>query len=129
MAVADSFHPDFYVAMATVLPLLLLTTGLMGNWLRHGIRWHLFPLSFRQQHPKLFWRHIRPILFAVFNSLAEVLCLIVLFNRSTNTSVNVVIWIGFSVSWMFVLSLFVIFVANQPSPHVPSWPNRSVSNH
>jgi hypothetical protein len=34
VTVADSFHPDFYVAMATVLPLLLLTTGLMGSWLR-----------------------------------------------------------------------------------------------
>ena len=111
MTVADSFHPDFYVAMATVLPLLLLTTGLMGRWLR--ARHRLRPPAVLRPIRFLFYRHLDAFVFAAVNSVAEVLCLIVLFNRSANTSVDVVIWIGFSVSWMFVLAWFLVFVAHQ----------------
>jgi hypothetical protein len=120
---ADQFHPEFYVAVATVLPLLLLVTNLvrvyLSRWPRvtgkAGLRFLVIEVG-GTATSNVRWPRVVAIVMACINVLAEMTCLIVLFLRSSGTFTSVIIWagLGFSMAWTLLLLSFYINVEATP---------------
>lgn len=125
----DEFHPEFYVTVATVLPLLLLVANLLRVYLSQrrevtlvGIRLSLFAgLSFpgapglsSSVTMKNLWPHMLAISMASLNVISEVTCLIVLFLRRGGTVTSVIIWVGLGCSMAWTLLLLSTYIVNTP---------------
>ncbi len=120
----DQFHPEFYVAVATVLPLLLLVTNLVRVYVS---RWPanitaevkasvagILAVSAKTTLDKWFPRAVA-IVLACLNVAAEVTCLIVLFRREGGTVTSVIIWVGVGSALAWVLLLLITYIlADEP---------------
>ena len=105
---ATEFHPEFYATVATVLPVFLLVTNLVAFYVQRAE-------APRPQIPP--WFHRYSTMFAVLaNVAAEAACLAVLFVRSANTVVNVIIWIGVSESMLWVGGVLLLYVVVMSKP-------------
>jgi hypothetical protein len=121
---ADQFHPEFYVTVATVLPLLLLVTNLVRVYVS---RWPanvtaevgvslmgILSVSAKTTLDKWFPRAVA-IVLACLNVAAEVACLIVLFRREGGKVASVIIWVGVGCSLAWVLLLLITYIlADKP---------------
>jgi hypothetical protein len=103
---ADSFHPEFYATMATVLPLLLVVTNLQGWFVQQprthetdsGLAGWLTRSASRTSAMRL-WSAVVAVLL---NVVAEIAAVIALFNRADDKTLNVLIWVGFTFSMFAV---------------------------
>jgi hypothetical protein len=135
MVANADFQPDFYAALAAVLPVLLLVTNLAvfyvqqrGQDLEGAAAMLNAPLLVGALTGRFSWRtyaafalrafvYIFPLrLFftvtaVVLNVVAEIACLIVLFVRSASTAVNVIIWFGFGISMVWVVTSLLLYLA------------------
>jgi|ERR1700722_453187 hypothetical protein len=118
---SEDFHPEFYVTVATVLPLLLLVTNLItvyvsrwrpGTIVRQALLvWRADYLPANSSPSKSWWPRVVAISMACLNIVAEMTCLIVLFLRRGGTATSIIIWVGlgFSMAWtLLLLSTYII---------------------
>jgi hypothetical protein len=126
VAELDQFQPDFYVTVATVLPLLLLVANLVRVYLA---RWRpgavirmatLFwmadyqPPGTRTPIDRKVWPRAVAIAMACLNVIAELTCLIVLFVRGSDTLSSVIIWAGVGCSLAWILLLLIAYIGAEP---------------
>jgi hypothetical protein len=120
---ADQFHPEFYVAVATVLPLLLVVTNLVRVYLsrwpqltgKAGVRFWVVEFG-GTTTSNVRWPRVVAIVMACINVLAEMTCLIVLFLRSSGTFTSVIIWLGLGFSMAWTLLLLSIYINVEATP-------------
>jgi hypothetical protein len=113
----DEFYPEFYVTVATVLPILLLVGNLTRAYVRQrpGIT-HLvlemhIGLILLTTTKKVALTFVLAILMACMNIMTEVTCLIVLFLRHSGTVTSVIIWVGVGCSLAWTLLLLSAYIA------------------
>jgi hypothetical protein len=127
--IVAGFHPEFYAAMATVLPVLLLVTNLSGFFVEQprmsgdsddatlyrvagtAAGWLLVIKLRRIMVRTSAIRLFSAMIAVVLNVVAETVTLAALFGRSVNTIMNVLIWVGFACSMLWVavaLSMWLV---------------------